>query len=145
MTATLTGRLTAAVAGTALFLAAATAEAAPHLGVKARAFPGGGVKITEVEPGSVAEDLGLEAGDVLVAINGQLVNFGSEAAAAVASSGGHVTLIVDARQGGFFQLDADLEDPTPAFFFKKAGADDQKAPEPARVKVKNLVRKKLKK
>ena len=48
MTATLSGRVAAAVAGVALFLAAGAATAAPHLGVKARAFPGGGVKVTEV-------------------------------------------------------------------------------------------------
>jgi serine protease Do len=47
-----------------------TDQQADRLGIKQKA----GVQVKAVEPGSFAEDIGLQAGDVIVAINRQTVN-----------------------------------------------------------------------
>src|SRR5262249_7599360 len=117
------------------------ATAAPLLGIRARAFPGGGVKITEVEPGSVADDLGLLSADVILTINGQLVNRGQEAADAVANSGGHVSLVLR-HQNFFEQVEADLEEPVPTFALHVDPNTGKPLTAPkAKTKVKNIIRK----
>jgi serine protease Do len=47
-----------------------TEQQADRLGIKQK----GGVQVKSVEPGSFAEDIGLQPGDVIVAINRQAVN-----------------------------------------------------------------------
>jgi len=47
-----------------------TEQQAEHLGIKQK----GGVQVKSVEPGSFADDIGLQPGDVIVSINRQPVN-----------------------------------------------------------------------
>jgi S1-C subfamily serine protease len=96
----------------ALLACTAVAQAAPELGVTWRgvATGKGGVKITKVEDNSPASELGLEAGDVVVAINGKLVNTRTEATDAVAASKGQISLILQDGPGGFVQIDAQLDE-----------------------------------
>jgi PDZ domain len=131
----------------------ALANAEPYLGVAARANVGGGVKIVWVDPDSVANDLGLEPGDVMLTINGQFVRTGAEARDAVLNSGGHVTLLVQTGFGDFEQVDADLEEPVVFFSAPAPGAGNKMAPgfkpqataKKARAKAVNVTRKKLRK
>jgi membrane-associated protease RseP (regulator of RpoE activity) len=98
----------------ALLACTAVAQAAPELGVSwvGSAIGKGGVKITKVKDNSAAAELGLEAGDVIVAINGKLVNTGKEATDAVAGSKGQVSIILQDGDGGFVQIDAQLDEET---------------------------------
>jgi S1-C subfamily serine protease len=93
----------------------AAAQAQPYLGISARAYPYGGVKITWVDPDSVANDLGLMPGNIIFSINGMDVNSGWQARDAIQNSGGSVSLIVQDNFGNVEQLDADLESPVMAF------------------------------
>src|SRR5689334_14857949 len=103
----------AAVAAAAFTPAAA--PAAPALGVEWRAPANPktpGVKVVSVDAGSNAEELGLEAGDVLVAVNGAVVKTGAEATKAVQGANGKLTLLVqDGRAGGLVEITADIDEP----------------------------------
>jgi S1-C subfamily serine protease len=98
----------------ALLACTAVAQAAPELGVTWRgsATGKGGVKILQVKDNSAASELGLEAGDVVVAINGKLVKTGKEATDAVAGSKGQLSLILQDGSGGFTQIEAQLDEAT---------------------------------
>jgi S1-C subfamily serine protease len=134
------------VAAVAVTLAAsAAAQAQPYLGVSARAYPYGGVKITWVDPDSVAYDLGLQRGNIIYSINGMDVSTGSEARFAVQNSGGHVSLIVQDNFGGVFLVDADLDNPVMAFMAAAPGASNRSGPAAhhaghGRIKAKNIHR-----
>ena len=107
-------------AAAALALAfASSAAAAPALGVEWRApanpdIPG--VKITSVDAGGNAEELGLEEGDLVLAINEKVVRTGKDATAAVQAAKGKLTLLVqDVRGGGLVEITAEIDEPTKGF------------------------------
>lgn len=110
------------------FALAAAAQAAPSLGVEWRAPANPktpGVKIVSVDSGSNAEELGLEAGDVILAVNEKVVRTGKDATAAVQAAKGKLTLLVqDSRGTGVVEITADIDEPTKGFKAepgKKAG------------------------
>jgi hypothetical protein len=105
-----------------LAAAAATASqasaqnAAPHLGARVRPEPGGGVRIVRVIPGELADDLGLQPGEVILTIGNpaegvpdMLVDSGADVHAALAAIGDHVRLLVH-NDACYFFVEADLED-----------------------------------
>jgi S1-C subfamily serine protease len=110
-----------------MFLAVSTpAHAQPYLGISARAYPGGGVKILWVDPDSVANDLGLMPGNIIYSINGMDVNSGWDARNAIQNSGGSVSLIVSDYPGGStYELDASLEAPVMAFSAAAPGSSNR--------------------
>lgn len=115
-------------------LAAAELQAAPTLGVEWRAAANPktpGVKILSVADGSNAEELGLEKGDVVLAVNGQVVTTGKEATAAVVKAKGKLTLLVQSGRA-VVQITAEIDEPTNGF---AAGT-------PAKGGYKNVTRKK---
>jgi S1-C subfamily serine protease len=137
-------RFLLSVAAVATILtASAAAQAQPYLGISARAYPFGGVKILWVDPDSVANDLGLRPGNIIFSINGMDVNSGWEARNAIQNSGGSVSLIVQDNFGNVEQLDADLEAPVMAFSAAAPGANRSgHAMHPSgRVKARNVHRK----
>jgi S1-C subfamily serine protease len=104
------------IAAIALMLVAiAGLEAAPTLGVSWRAPANAkipGVRILSVNYGSNAEELGLEVGDTVLAINGKLVRTGAEATKAVVDAKGKLTLLVMERKGGMIEIKAEIDEPT---------------------------------
>jgi S1-C subfamily serine protease len=117
-------RFLLSVAAVAMTLAAsAAAQAQPYLGISARAYPYGGVKVLWVDPDSVANDLGLQRGNIIFSINGMDVNSGWEARNAIQNSGGSVSLIVQDNFGNVMQLDADLDTPVMAFMAEAPGSN----------------------
>lgn len=123
------------VAAVALMLVSVVAiQAAPTLGVTWRAPANAkspGVKILTVAEASNAEELGLQVGDMVLAINDQLVRTGPDATAAVAKAKGKLTLLVkDINSGDLVEIKADIDEPTQGF-----------AANPnAKAKYKNIVR-----
>ncbi len=139
------------VAVAVVLAGAALANAEPYLGVASRANPGGGTRITWVDPDSVANDIGLQPGYVILTINGQFVRSGAEARDAVLNSGGHVSLLVQSGFNYFEQFDADLEEPVVMYDMAvPQGAGNKIRPgfqpqmaKKARVKATNVIRKKV--
>lgn len=99
-----------------MFVTVAGLEAAPTLGVSWRAPANAkapGVRIMSVADGSNAEELGLEVGDMVLAINGKLVRSGAEATKAVQDAKGKLTLLIkDRRRGDLIEIKADIDEPT---------------------------------
>jgi S1-C subfamily serine protease len=110
-----------AIAVAAVSAAALTpaAPAAPALGVEWRAPANPktpGVKVVSVDAGGNAEELGLGAGDVVVADNGAVVKTGAEATKAVRAANEKLTLLVhDSRTGGLVEIAADIDEPVKGF------------------------------
>jgi Do/DeqQ family serine protease len=61
---------------------------------------GKGLTITEVEPGSPADEAGLQSGDVILSVNRQPVNAGTDLQAGVKASGSRPTLLLVQFQNG---------------------------------------------
>src|SRR5262245_14632618 len=80
-----------ALAALALLCAAGLAGAA-QLGVRMQKKPTG-VTVTEVLPASPAEAAGLRVGDVLILVNGRIVNSPTEARDAIAASGAEARVV----------------------------------------------------
>src|SRR5262249_22679417 len=89
----------------AVLAGAPLAQAQSRLGVTWQGRPGGGVVVRGVERNSPAESLGLQPGDVVVTINGQLMVRGTQATEAVITSGGQVNLLVRKADGRYEQYD----------------------------------------
>lgn len=103
------------VAPTPVVVAPLPARTAPYRPVRlgvATARGWGGLTVVSVLPGTPACEIGLEAGDVLVAANGQHLHNHADLGTALDVSevhGGHVCLVVrSVRDGGFYQVDADI-------------------------------------
>jgi S1-C subfamily serine protease len=99
-----------AAALAAVLALAPLAQAAPRLGTRFQGAPQGGVTVLGVVPGGAAEAAGLEPGDTVLSINGQLMLRGAQAAEAVVASGGHVSLIVRKADGRHLQYEIDVPD-----------------------------------
>ena len=114
-----------------LLIAAATSEAfaqppsaPPPIGFQYRAIPGFGYRIVGVFPGSPAERMGLEIGDLVLAINGHPLSYhGAHVAALMQSAtrGGVVTLRVqDIRTGAVTVRSGNLLSAAPVAPFPSA-------------------------
>jgi S1-C subfamily serine protease len=78
-------------------------------------FVGYGMLVQRVHWGSMAQSIGLESGDVILAINGQRIFSGQHYLNLLAQSGGYVTLTVrDVRTGSHVTLFADFNQYFPA-------------------------------
>jgi predicted metalloprotease with PDZ domain len=121
-----------------LFAATIGIQAAPMLGVEWRAPANPktpGVQIMSVSDGSNAEELGLNKGDLVIAINGKLVKTGKEATAAVVAAKGKLSLLVkEARGGDLVVITAEIDEATMGL---TAGA-------PVKASYKNVTRSKKK-
>ncbi len=98
-----------------VLIASATLQAAPTLGVTWRAAANAtlpGVKILSVADASNAQELGLEVGDTVLAINNKVVKTGQEATDAVKLAKGKLVLLVKSVQGGLVEVKADIDEPT---------------------------------
>jgi S1-C subfamily serine protease len=63
----------------------------------------GGLRITAVDPGSPAERIGLEVGDVIVQVNGRPIYVWADLQNALANSRGYLRMRVwDSRTGTYF-------------------------------------------
>src|SRR5688500_1996113 len=115
-------------AAAVLCLTVAGLQAAPTLGVMWRAAANvngkpklPGVKILSVDAGSNAEELGLEVGDTVVAINNKVVRTGAEATAAVQAANGQLTLLVKDSRGRDVEITATIDGPANGFAGAKGG------------------------
>ena len=80
----------------------------------------GGFRIDSVVEGSVAQQVGLEPGDVILRINGQSVATQSGWVQAINNSGGQVQLAVrNVRDGGIVMLDANLGGSPPILYSRQ--------------------------
>lgn len=116
-----------------MFAAVAASNAAPTLGVTWRAPANAkfsGVKIMSVSEGSNAQELGLEVGDFVIAINGIVVKTGAEATAEVQKAKGKLSLFMLDSKGKPYEIKADIDEPTNGFT----------ANPNAKAKYKNIVR-----
>jgi S1-C subfamily serine protease len=98
-----------------MFATVAGIEAAPMLGVSWRAPANAkfsGVRIMSVSEGSNAQELGLEVGDFVIAINGNVVKTGAEATAAVVKAKGTLTLFMLDSKGRPYEIKATIDEPT---------------------------------
>lgn len=91
-----------------------TPDNGPRLGVIISARPTGGAVIHNVLAGFPAQDIGLEAGDVILAVNGAAVNRVGDVGAgidhALAAHGGQLVLLVqDVRGTGLVQLSTTIQ------------------------------------
>lgn len=90
-----------------LFASVAASNAAPMLGVTWRAPANAkfsGVKILSVSEGSNAQELGLEVGDFVIAINGIVVKSGAEATAEVVKAKGKLVLYMRDPKGKLYEI-----------------------------------------
>lgn len=82
-----------------------------RLGATGQGIAGVGVKVVEVNGGSAAQKMGLEAGDVILAINGVKVEDNSEYVRLIKASGERIALDVrDVHTGNVVRLQGDLDD-----------------------------------
>jgi S1-C subfamily serine protease len=101
----------------ALFVVASSTARAEdwRLGVKLFAVSGGGVKIAEVIPNSPADEVGLQPGNVIMTIDGQLITDVEQARDKVFSAGNEIDIVY--RDGSdFYQITAQLVTQTYAEF-----------------------------
>ena len=110
------------------------------LGVFARLSNAGGAVITGVQQDSVADDLGLQRGDVILTINGQLINDLSAIRPAMDLSPMQVQLVYfSVAQGVYLQTTANLGQ----VFFNRVDAPGR-SPAPAkRVVAKNVQKREI--
>jgi hypothetical protein len=94
-----------------MLVGAAAARATPYVGLATRACPAGGARVTWVDPDSLAGDLGLHVGYVLLSVNGCEVTGSSDVWDTLPGADGHVTVVVLGAGGQYLQYDADYVDP----------------------------------
>lgn len=73
-----------------------------RLGITGTEWPGVGVRISTMEPGSPAERMGIEVTDVIVQVNGRPIRTMYDLQSAVAASGGYArVLVLDNRTNSY--------------------------------------------
>jgi hypothetical protein len=67
------------------------------------------VRIVGVRPFGTAADFGLEVFDVIIAVNGRLIQNGPQLAFMMANYQGPISFLVQGRDGAFYQVDGILQ------------------------------------
>jgi predicted metalloprotease with PDZ domain len=93
-----------------LATASVSRAAGPKLGIMGVENDGGGIRITQVLEGSVAEQVGLQEDWVIISVNGTFVRGHDEMQEAMDAAKSHLKLVVDTGSG-FEQVEADLAKP----------------------------------
>jgi len=78
------------------------------LGIQAEPNHGGGMLVTKVFADYPADDMGLAPGDVIVTVDGDVVNTHAQMRRAVDNIRDHVTLVVKKRNNGYEEVSADI-------------------------------------